>query len=213
MSAPPPPPPPPPAKPPSSPKGKSKSEDEKQTEELKDLLHSIDSDGAPVLKTTISTPQLSEEELEDLEISKIQKLRLQESPLRRDETETLSERPTGNLWKDLGIFFTQLGRAYENRYALWEGTFVSLMKILKKMRKYNEFQTRKLIETITELEEKIKKGLQDFATKRDEMERFSDVDYKSIAQNFKKSLELLHLQIQEIQLRQELDQLYQIYFL
>ncbi|MHA1886828.1 MAG: hypothetical protein DRO88_03945 [Promethearchaeia archaeon] len=212
MTVPPPAPPPSVKKSPNSEK-KKKREDKQQTEELKDLLHKIDSDGAPKLKVSTSIPELTQEELEELEISKITKLHLQESPLRKDESAAIYEQPTGNLWRDIGIFFSQLGRAYENRYALWESTFVSLMKILKKMRKYNAFQTKKLITTINELELKITKGLQDFVTKRDEMERFTDVDYKSIAFNFKRSLELLHLQIQEIQIRQELDQLYQIYVL
>lgn len=107
--------------------------------------------------------------------------------------------------------FIQLGRAYENRYALWESTFVSIMKNLRKMRKYNETQSQILIDTIQELEIQIKNGLKDFQIRRDEMERFSDIDYKTIALNFKKALELLNLQIREIQLRQEIDQLYQIY--
>ncbi|MCF2141586.1 MAG: hypothetical protein K9W44_16145 [Candidatus Lokiarchaeota archaeon] len=188
---------------------KKQIEEQKQKEELKDLLHTIDTDGAPQLKSKITV--LSEPKLDELEISQIKKLHLKDSPLREKDSVPDNERPTGNLWRDLEIFFIQLGRAYENRYALWESTFVSIMKNLRKMRKYNETQSQILIDTIQELEIQIKNGLKDFQIRRDEMERFSDIDYKTIALNFKKALELLNLQIREIQLRQEIDQLYQIY--
>ncbi|MHA1521690.1 MAG: hypothetical protein ACTSRK_16040 [Promethearchaeota archaeon] len=180
-------------------------EEKKQTQELKNILHHIDSDGAPQLQKKDRELDVASEEV------LIQKLHLQSSPLRGKESIPKEERPTGNFSKDMQIFFTQLGNAYEGRYALWESTLASIMTILKKMRKFNEVQTNALIVTINELDQKLQKGLHDFEIKRDEMERYSDIDYKLVAQNFKKTMELLHLQIQEIQMRQEIDQLYQIY--
>ncbi|TFH31421.1 MAG: hypothetical protein E4G98_00030 [Promethearchaeota archaeon] len=180
-------------------------EEKKQTLELKSILHNIDTDGAPQLRSKEREINIASEEI------LLNKLHLQSSPLRGKETIPKEERPTGNYSKDLQIFFSQLGRAYENRYALWESTFVSIMAILKKMRKYNEVQTNALDVTIGELDQKLQKGLHDFQIKRDEMERFSDIDYKLITQDFKKTMELLQLQIKEIQMRQEIDQLYQIY--
>ncbi|MHA1612069.1 MAG: hypothetical protein ACTSVZ_08340 [Promethearchaeota archaeon] len=180
-------------------------EEKKQTQELKNILHHIDSDGAPQLQKKDRELDVASEEV------LIQKLHLQSSPLRGKESIPKEERPTGNFSKDMQIFFTQLGNAYEGRYALWESTLASIMTILKKMRKFNEVQTNALIVTINELDQKLQKGLNDFEIKRDEMERYSDIDYKLVAQNFKKTMELLHLQIQEIQMRQEIDQLYQIY--
>ncbi len=180
-------------------------EEKKQTQELKSILHHIDTDGAPqLLKKDRERDLASEEKVLD-------KLKLESSPLRGKESVPKEERSTGNFYRDMSIFFTQLGRAYENRYALWESSFASIMTILKKMRKFNEVQTNALIGTINELDKKLQKGLHDFEIKRDEMERFSDIDYKQVTQDFKKTMELLHLQIQEIQMRQEIDQLYQIY--
>lgn len=180
-------------------------EEKKQTQELKSILHNIDTDGAPQLKSKERETTLASDEIA------LNKLDLKTSPLRGEDAIPKDEQPTGNFSYDVQIFFKQLGRAYENRYALWESTFISVMQILKKMRKYNEVQTQNIIATINELDHKIQKGLKDFIIKRDEMERFSDVDYKLITGHFKKTLELLHLQIQEIQMRQEINQLYKIY--
>ncbi|MHA1674705.1 MAG: hypothetical protein ACTSYI_13885 [Promethearchaeota archaeon] len=180
-------------------------EEKKQTQELKSILHNIDTDGAPQLL-------VKERELDLVSEEKVlDKLKLELSPLRGKESVPKEERPTGIFYRDMQIFFTQLGRAYENRYALWESSFASIMTILKKMRKFNEVQTNNLIGTIKELDQKLQKGLHDFEVKRDEMERFSDIDYKQVTQDFNKTMELLHLQIQEIQMRQEIDQLYKIY--
>ena len=121
------------------------------------------------------------------------------------------EAPSGELWHDLGVFFTQLGRAYSSRYDLWERTINTILSILRKMQQYMTSNTDILLNAIEELHEKIKNGLEQYAQKRDEVERFSDVDYKYVIKLFKKTIELLNFQVREFRLQQTIQELSEIY--
>ena len=121
------------------------------------------------------------------------------------------EAPTGELWHDLGVFFTQLGRAYSARYDLWERTINTILSILRKMQQNMTTNTDILLNTVEELHTKIKKGLEQYAQKRDEVERFSDVDYKYVIKLFKKTIELLNFQVREFRLQQTIQELAEIY--
>ncbi len=122
-----------------------------------------------------------------------------------------SEKPNGEFFHDLEIFFVQLGRAFSHRYDLWEETYNVLLTILKKMRDTMEENTEKMMETIQNLYEKMIKGFKDFERKQSEVERFSDLNYKQVAKQFKKTLELLNFQIREFKLQMMVDDLYNIY--
>lgn len=121
------------------------------------------------------------------------------------------EKPTGNFYSDLEIFFKQLSRSFEGRYALWENTFVSIMNMLREIRKSTEKNTEIAIEAIKELEKRILKGLEQFKLKRDEIERYSGLEIKQISQKFKKTLDILRMQIREYVLEREVKELYELY--
>lgn len=122
-----------------------------------------------------------------------------------------TEVATGRFFVDMQIFFKQLGRANAQRFELWESTLSTILKILRKMQQNQQQNTELLIQAIERLHMKIKKGLQEFLVKRDEVERFSDTDFKQMAKSLKKTLELLNFQIREFKMQQTVSELYDIY--
>ena len=127
------------------------------------------------------------------------------------EEQKKEEKTTSTFFTDMGIFFNQLGEAYEARYTLWEKSDLTLMAILREIRKINDENTDKFVEVIEDLDNKISSGFKEFLVKRNELERYSDTDYKEIAKNFQKTLDLLNFQIREFRLNQMVTQLYEIY--
>lgn len=121
------------------------------------------------------------------------------------------EEPTGNVWKDTEIFFKQLERSFKGRYDFWGSSYNQIRLTLQKISDYNEQNAQKLIKVLEEMEKKLKAGLKDFVKKRNEIERFSDIDYKLMTKNFKNLLELLSLQVREAKLQQNINELYEIY--
>jgi len=121
------------------------------------------------------------------------------------------EAPTGNLYQDLEIFIQQLGRSYQGRYKLWEETAQSIMNILHSIRKYNEDQTEYTLSIIAHLSATLKEGFQNFAMKRAEIEKYSDIDTEQLNKQFQKTLTLLNLQIRELKLQIDLNKIYHIY--
>ena len=121
------------------------------------------------------------------------------------------EKPTGNFFLDAEIFFKQLSRAFKGRYALWENTFLSALKILRVIENQDNNNTRLVLKEIEELDKKFKKGIKDYQLKLTEVLRFSELDLKKINQEFKDTLKLLRMEIQEYMLQQEVNKLYQIY--
>jgi hypothetical protein len=122
-----------------------------------------------------------------------------------------TENPTGEIFKDMQIFFKQLGRAFTKRYELWEQTDSSILKILRKMQQNLQHNTEQLVETIEALHTKIKKGLKEFVQKRNEVERYAEADFNVVAKNLRKTLELLNFQIREFKLQKLVGELYDIY--
>ena len=132
------------------------------------------------------------------------------SPVVQEE-QIKEEKPKSTFFTDTGIFFNQLGDAYEARYSLWEKSNLTVMAILREIRKINEENTDKFVRSIDELDKKIIRGFDEFLVKRNELERYSDTDYKEIAKNFQKTLDLLNMQIREYQLNQYVTELFNIY--
>ncbi|WP_371803187.1 hypothetical protein [Candidatus Lokiarchaeum ossiferum] len=215
-----------------------KKKELEQTQELKNMLSDLDDDGIPKLKTTtsadvgkVSTPSfLKEDQPSESPFPEEGKIKLIGKPLISPKQITLKpptsvpeqptivksnvqidDTPTGNFWGDSEIFFKQLGKSYEDRYSLWNQTSSSILTILRKMRRINESNTENLIKSINDLELKLNSGLKDFSMKRNEVERFSDIDYKRVIKDFKKTMDLLNMQIREFKLQQSISELYDIY--
>lgn len=215
-----------------------KKEELEQTLELKNMLNDLDDDGIPKLRTTagedfgkVSTPSFLKEDFspesqfpEEGKLKVISKSLITpkqitlkppssvpEQPTIIKSNVQIDETPTGNFWGDSEIFFKQLGKSYEDRYSLWNQTSSSILTILRKMRRINESNSENLIQSIKNLEIKLNAGLKDFSMKRNEVERFSDIDYKLVTKNFKKTMELLNMQIREFKLQQSISELYDIY--
>lgn len=121
------------------------------------------------------------------------------------------ERTSSTFFTDTGVFFTQLGEAYEARYSIWEKSDLTLMAILREIRRINEENTVNFVKVIGEMDKKIMKGFNEFLVKRNELERYSDTNYKEIAKNFQKTLDLLNFQIREFKLNQMVTELFNIY--
>ena len=127
------------------------------------------------------------------------------------EIKTKPENATINFFKDMGTFFNQLGETYEARYSLWEKSDLTIMSILRELRRVNEENSDKFVEIINELNTKLSNGLNEFLIKRNELERYSDTNYKEIAKKFQKTLDLLNFQIREFRLHQMVNELFIIY--
>ncbi len=122
-----------------------------------------------------------------------------------------SSESSGSFFTDTGVFFTQLGEAYEARYSIWEKSDLTLMAILREIRRINEENTVNFVKVIGEMDKKIMKGFNEFLVKRNELERYSDTNYKEIAKNFQKTLDLLNFQIREFKLNQMVTEMFNIY--
>ena len=193
-----------------------------QTDELKNILHEMDHEGIPQLKVgqsisgTVKTPTFIKKDDIPTQDGSLQ-APPQSTPSPPDyktqeSSRTLKEeKPTGNFFTDTEIFFNQLGRAYKSRYELWEATSVAIMKVLKKMRTYNEIQSGLVINTIEEIEVKLMKGLKTFEMKRSEVERYAGIEFNLVIKGFKKTLDLLQFQIKQLKLQNEINELYQIF--
>ncbi len=119
--------------------------------------------------------------------------------------------PTGIIWNDLQIFFRQLAAAYSLRYEMWENFYTTIMNILGKVYKVNKENSDKLILGIENVHVKLTEGLEKFMKKRDEVERYAEVEFKEIAKNLRKTLNLLALQLKAFKLNEIVNQIYNIY--
>ena len=122
-----------------------------------------------------------------------------------------TEIATGELFPDLQIFFKQLGKAFGKRYQYWEGTLSNILMILRKMQQNTQENAVAMVKAVEIINEKLRKGLTDFLAKRDEVERYAECDYKQVARNLKRTLELLNFQVREFKLQQMTAELYNIY--
>ena len=90
-------------------------------------------------------------------------------------------------------------------------SFTNTLKVLQKMETNVEQNTIIMIQTIELMHKKIISGLEAFQRKRDEVVRFSEIDYNQVIKDMKRTLLLLSLQIWEIKLRHSMNEIYQIY--
>ena len=74
------------------------------------------------------------------------------------------------------------------------------------MRKITKKNTEDLVESITNMHQKIQNNLQNFKIKRDEVEKVAGIDVESMSSQFKKVLGLLELQVKEYQLKKLTDE-------
>ncbi|MHA1822689.1 MAG: hypothetical protein ACTSXM_02335 [Promethearchaeota archaeon] len=111
-----------------------------------------------------------------------------------------------NIYANLTDFFQEMYNGYNERYDRWEGSISSILTILRKMRKITKKNTEDLVESITNMHEKIQINLENFKLKRDEVEKVADVDVESMSSEFKKVLGLLELQVKEYQLKKLTDE-------
>ncbi len=111
-----------------------------------------------------------------------------------------------DIYGKLTIFFEDIFDGYVNRYNQWENSISSILSILRKMRKITKKNTEELVSSISGIYEKIHYNLDQFKLKRDEVEKITDVDVKSMSSEFKKVLGLLELQVKEYQLKKLSDE-------
>jgi hypothetical protein len=116
--------------------------------------------------------------------------------------------PALNVYEKLGSFFEELITSFSERYHQWENSTGLILTILRKMRKITKKNTEQLINTIEEGHQKIKDGFNDFAVKKQEIEKASGSDFSNISKDFSKILGLLELQVQEYQLKKTVSELF-----
>ena len=121
-------------------------------------------------------------------------------------TKTPSFSKEENIYDNLSVFFQSVFEGYVDRYNQWENSISSILSILRKMRKITKKNTEELVFSISGLFKKIDYNLDQFKLKRDEVEKITDVDVKSMSSEFKKVLGLLELQVKEYQLKKLSDE-------
>jgi len=111
-----------------------------------------------------------------------------------------------DIYVKLLDFFEEIFKGYYERYDRWEESISSILAILRKMRKITKKNTEDLVSSINNMHEKIQVNLEQFKLKRDQVEKISEVDIKSMSSEFKKVLGLLELQVKEYQLKKLTDE-------
>ena len=113
---------------------------------------------------------------------------------------------TESIYGKLQIFLEGLMDGYNQRYHQWENSISNILAILRKMRKYTKKNTEDLTFSINNIFSKIRLSLDQFKTKRDEIEKLSGVDISTMSGEFKRVLGLLELQVKEYQLKKITDE-------
>ena len=111
-----------------------------------------------------------------------------------------------NIYVNLAEFFQSMYDGYNARYERWEDSISSILTILRKMRKITKKNTEDLVDSITNMHQKIQYNLENFKIKRDEVEKIASIDVESMSGEFKKVLGLLELQVKEYQLKKITDE-------
>ena len=111
-----------------------------------------------------------------------------------------------NIYANLTDFYQGMYDGYNERYDRWENSISSILTILRKMRKITKKNTEDLVESITNMHQKIQNNLENFKIKRDEVEKVAGIDVESMSSEFKKVLGLLELQVKEYQLKKLTDE-------
>ncbi|MHA1803014.1 MAG: hypothetical protein ACTSU4_00595 [Promethearchaeota archaeon] len=130
----------------------------------------------------------------------VKPVKLTEPPVK---TEKIEEE---NFYTELAEFIKQLFEDYSLKYELWETQISSILSILRKMRKVTERNALELVNRINQSYERIIEGLEYFKIKRDAVQKMANVDIENMAEEFKKVLGLLELQVKEYQLKKDVDE-------
>ncbi|MHA1819726.1 MAG: hypothetical protein ACTSU2_06845 [Promethearchaeota archaeon] len=128
-----------------------------------------------------------------------------------EEDEHLAEFSEDSIYREIYIFLKDLVDSYRERYDLWEESTNSILSILKQLNNINEKNSEILNNELELAHKKLKEGILRFKTKREYIEKYSDVDYSETLKALKKTLELLALQLKEAKLKNLLYQLIKIY--
>ncbi|TXT66665.1 MAG: hypothetical protein BAJALOKI3v1_20128 [Promethearchaeota archaeon] len=113
-----------------------------------------------------------------------------------------------DVYEKLGEFFEKLFNGNQERYNQWENSISALLSLLRKMRKITKKNTEALTQEINKAYEKIRKNLDQFKLKRDEIEKIAEVDIQGMSREFRKVLGLLELQVKEYQLKRMTDEIF-----
>ncbi len=113
-----------------------------------------------------------------------------------------------NLYDKLGMFFKEMFEGNGERYNQWETSISTLLTILRKMRKITKKNTEELVLRISQAYAGVQDHLEQFKTKRDEIESIAGVNIENMSIDFKKVLGLLELQVKEYQLKRFSDELF-----
>lgn len=108
-----------------------------------------------------------------------------------------------NVYVKLERFFSDFLGGYDVRYQRWENSVSNILSILRKMRKITKKNTEDLVNSVNNMYTKIQEGLDQFKTKRDEVEKIAGVNIDNMSGEFKRVLGLLELQIKEYKLRKD----------
>ncbi len=111
-----------------------------------------------------------------------------------------------DIYTKLAIFIEKLYQDDSQKYELWETQISNILAILRKMRKVTEKNTMQLVNYINQSYDRIKTGLMYFKIKRDDVEKMAKVDIEQMAEEFKKVLGMLELQVKEYQLKRQTDE-------
>jgi hypothetical protein len=115
--------------------------------------------------------------------------------------------PEISIYAKLSEFFKELFEGYEKRYDRWEESINALLSVLRKMRKITKNDTKELVSGIENIYGEIQTRLEQFKTKRDEIEKVSGVNVEEMSAEFKKVIGLMSIQLKEYRLRKLTDEL------
>ena len=165
----------------------------------------------------------SEYALEDIPLDKRERLKgrkrlVEEQPVIKKQPVIQKTTPTPKvkevksektgLYDKLTVFFEQVFKGYGERYNRWESSISTLLSILRKMRKITKKNTEELVLEISQAYAGVQEHLEQFKSKRDEVENIAEVNIQNMSSEFKKVLGLLELQVKEYQLKRFTDELF-----
>ena len=160
----------------------------------------------PQLSHEKKTQVVEEYMMEDVPITERAETKTRVPAKKKPTTEPTPAQPVESIYGKLQLFLEGLMDGYNQRYHQWENSISNILAILRKMRKYTKKNTEDLTFSITSIFSKIRLNLDQFKTKRNEIEKLSGVDIGAMSGEFKKVLGLLELQIKEYQLKKITDE-------
>ena len=117
------------------------------------------------------------------------------------EEPSFTQKEQESIYPKLSDFFTSLIGGNSQQYDQWEESISSILSILRKMRKVTKKNTEELVLSINTSFKRVQAGIEEFKIKRSEVQRISEVDLDNLANQFRKVLGLLELQVKEYQLK------------